>query len=337
MNLEDGLEQQHPPIRGEDAASPVHNTDEKSCLESLLEICGETQIESRPDLGRVLVALRDFAVGDVILREAPVLVWESGNWEAFLKRVDQLAETLQNGILDMFHPPLESESCRPLESMALSLRSLSHYSVDKIIKLMAIANANAHEYYGQTSLEYQEFTSFMGGYQHSGSAALFLYASKVAHSCLPNASYSSKTPDGKMEYKCIRPIQRGEMIHFSYLDDIFETATKFRRAKLQTIRDFLCRCSRCELPDDIRRVHCPNCTSGWAMCISSRYQNEVWICQDCGELNSRSVDVVKQKEMEWTAKLISVQSIAHFACNNSRFISTPGRLRMRQRRFLCIS
>jgi hypothetical protein len=294
MNVEnDGLAQLR--LDGE----PASRSDDD--LEALVETAGGSQVMERPGLGRVVVASRDFAVGDIILRETPVLVWNGDDWKAFLESVDALPDGQKNGILDMFHPPLESACCRLLRKTASHLTT-APYAMEKRFRLMAIATANSHEYYGRPSMEYHETTSFLGSRQETKSA-LFLYASKVAHSCHPNAAYSSKTPDGKMEYKCIRPILTGDMVTFSYQCDLFQTSTPSRREQLQSDRDFLCQCPRCEQPDDARRLHCPNCTVGWALCSYDSEQNEMWICDGCGTLSGSVVEIVTQKEMEWTHKL----------------------------------
>jgi hypothetical protein len=277
-------------------------------LEALVETAGESRVVEQPGLGRVVVASRDFAVGDTILREAPVLVWDGDDWKAFLEGVDALPDGQTNGILDMFHPPLESACCRLLRGTASHLTT-APYAMDKRFRLMAIASANSHAYYGRTSIDYHETTSFLGSRQETKSAQ-FLYASKVAHSCHPNAAYSSKTPDGKMEYKCIRPILMGDMVTFSYLGDLFQTSTPSRREQLQSDRDFLCQCPRCEQPDDARRIHCPNCTVGWALCSYDYEQNEMWICDGCGTLSGSVVEIVTQNEMEWTQKLADLRMLA---------------------------
>ena len=74
---------------------------------------------------------------------------------------------------------------------------------------MEISNYNTHSYYGSTVEAYAEVQLQVPIIQHhSGKAALFLYGSKVAHSCSPNVAYSSRTIDEKLEYKAIQSIQK---------------------------------------------------------------------------------------------------------------------------------
>jgi hypothetical protein len=91
------------------------------------------------------------------------------------------------------------------------------------------------------------------------SAALFLFGSKVEHSCCPNVAYSSKTSDGLMEYKVIHPIKAGENVSFSYILDVFTSPTHERRQKLLLQKDFVCMCDRCKGPDFSRVAQCHVC------------------------------------------------------------------------------
>ncbi len=68
---------------------------------------------------------------------------------------------------------------------------------------------------------------------HSGQSALFLFASKLPHSCNPNSTHTSRTKDGKLEYKVTREIIEGQIVSFSYIHDLWETPTHLRRKKLQ--------------------------------------------------------------------------------------------------------
>lgn len=151
-------------------------------------------------LSRVVVATKDVEVGTKIIRERPVLVFDnSGDWEEMVTLFLALDETSKNGILDMFHPPLSS----PTDISILTGRKLS-IDPNLVQKLITICNCNAHEYYGNDGEEYSEIqqTSFSTRLS-SPKSSLFLFASKVAHSCNPNVTYSSKTNDGKLEYTVI--------------------------------------------------------------------------------------------------------------------------------------
>ena len=111
------------------------------------------------NMGRVVVATRAFDVGEVVLREQPVLVWAgSGPIEfnhrskflSFLKSFLAAGTREQDVILDMYHPDLESlpELGILASSLARQLGPGAPLSKEKIHKLIAISSTNSHAYFG---------------------------------------------------------------------------------------------------------------------------------------------------------------------------------------------
>jgi SET domain len=216
------------------------------------------------------VSSGDAEKGSRIIREKPVIVWASSDWGDFFSRFEQLEQCDQDGILDMFHPPFSAPSMMALERTAFGIAKSVSMETSKVLKLLAICNTNAHEHFGNRNQVYFETAATNGMRLGSGKSALFLYASKVAHSCNPNTSYSSKTDDGSLEYKVIQSIKAGDMVTFSYLDKIWETPTHVRRTQLINSKSFLSQCERCIGPDFCRPFRCQakTCSRHHSGCIS---------------------------------------------------------------------
>jgi hypothetical protein len=246
------------------------------------------RIESRPGMGRVTVAKKPFEMLHAkVVREKPALVFNTGDNLDYLQKFAAADESVQNGILDMYHPPLSAPSVRSLATAAHWLRKSGVFvDVEFIHKLLAIMATNAHEYYGTMSnstdgdLTQYEQVGVVGKVNNTGKAALYIYGSKIPHSCSPNVSYSSKTVDGALEYKVIRPITAGEVVAFTYMDDLYQTPTFERREFLMRTKAFMCQCQRCEGQDYCRMAKCPTCSRF----VACEYQEQeaIWCCPSCG-------------------------------------------------------
>jgi hypothetical protein len=71
------------------------------------------RIETRPGMGRVTVATKSFELLHAkVVREKPALVFEAGDNLDYLQNFAAADESIQNGILDMYHPPLSAPSVR---------------------------------------------------------------------------------------------------------------------------------------------------------------------------------------------------------------------------------
>jgi hypothetical protein len=190
------------------------------------------------------------------------------------------------GSLTCTTPPLWSTSVSTLAFKARWLtRSGVFNDVEFIHKLLAIQATNAHEYFGTMSsssdgdLTQHEYVD--GGIVNNiGKAALFIYGSKISHSCSPNVSYSSKTLDGALEYKVIRPITVGEVVTFTYIKDVYQTPTFERRELLLQSKAFMCQCQRCVGQDYCRISKCSTCSRF----VACEYQEQeaIWRCPSCG-------------------------------------------------------
>ena len=188
-------------------------------------------------------------------------------------------------------------------------------NVELIHKLIAIVVTNGHQYYGRPDVAYAEFFG-LPGQQGTDMNALFVYGSKVAHSCEPNTAYSSKTADGCLEYKLIRPLKEGDLVTFSYLDKLFATPTHIRRDKLLKSKSFICKCERCVGPDFCRFLNCP--TTGCVECMTCVDPGDIscsttWSCPACGVIDTERVEIQTEKEELIQRELQSMKMKAMFS------------------------
>lgn len=204
------------------------------------------RVENSPGLGRVLVACKAFSVGDEILCEAPLLTWPMEDWGAYLDALCAADEDVRAAVMGLFRPALDSSDAKVASTRTRAQRLLAQpapprdgVDLDFVHGALLVAELNAH--------------SFKKGKE----MALFELGSKAAHSCSPNAAYSSRDVPGYLRYKAIRPIASGELIAFSYIAGLYSTPTEGRRMELENSKQFLCHCERCDAPDPLRGCRCP--------------------------------------------------------------------------------
>lgn len=285
-------------------------------LTCLVESNEGTVIVQRPGMGRVVVATRSATVtGTKILREQPALVWTGDDWTDFLRKFQSCSPDLQRAILDMYHPPLNSDKMVPFRSMATRLVRYGIVDdVDLIHKLIAIVHTNGHQYYGRPEVEFFEFVGLPGS-QRTKLDALFIYGSKVAHSCQPTTAYTSKTQDGCLEYKVIRPMEEGDLVTFSYLEKLFVTPTHLRRKQLLQTKSFVCKCQRCTGQDYCRFLRCPRggCKEFMTCVDSGEVSSAItWHCPECGVIDEDEADSQTKKEDGIEQELESLKTQAMF-------------------------
>jgi hypothetical protein len=242
-------------------------------------------IEERSGLGRVLVASRDFEVGECVFQENPVLVWRAYYRESFLEQFKAASDQTKAAIMDMYHPSLAHSVKFPivrrsLDTAALYFRTECSLSVPEIAKLFLICDINCHEYLGNFS-EYGLHNPFSPSLQK---AALFFKISKAAHSCDPNCVNTSKWGDGCMRLMASKRIKKGEVITHSYMYCDNVPAAE-RRAFLKETKCFDCMCERCVAPDYCRGLRCiqDGCTG-----VTIRVDGDQgpWICSKCNASTS---------------------------------------------------
>jgi hypothetical protein len=277
------------------------------------------RLATHEDLGRIVIATVPYDdIGRPILRERPLLSWSRGSsnlFNAFLEAPSHVKDI----VLDMFTPPANStlmlQAAAIAGTCAVTYPRASTLGRETMTKLIGVEMANAHAYYGREDLQYFEH---IGGPTGAERSALFAYGSKVAHSCLPNVAYNSKTSDGCLEYQVIRPINVGDMITMSYVGELFSSSTIDRRKKLWESKCFFCKCPRRMGPDNCRLSRCPmaNCME-YVRCTydvtetqqriesssSPGSSSEVWECPSCGILAAVNASSIARKEQKIRSRI----------------------------------
>lgn len=263
------------------------------------------KLEQVEGMGRVVVATRDFAVGDTVMEEDPLLTWR-GDLHAYIEAYTRASKQVQDQVLDLYHPPL-GDGCVFVAEFRQDARMVAQrisLTSDSVLKLCAIMKANAHTFIGE-EVQYKE-----SPISEKKGSALFSLASKVAHSCLPNVSYSSKT--GKLKYWAMRPITTGDQVTFAYINDLWSSPIRERRALLQFSKDFLCQCLRCSAPDDVRAL--PGCRGCGKLLRPYHGGNVVdepkWMCADCGVREPTEVKKALAMETKLEAQLKELKQTA---------------------------
>lgn len=206
-------------------------------------------------LGRIVIATRAFALGEVVMTDHPLIVFKSDDFASYLAAFSAASPIAQAAVLDMCHPPLNKKTnqlVRKHKVVATRLQGSHGLDEAQIHKLLMIRDTNCHAYSGKECA----YGSDQQG-DVTGMAALFERGSKVAHSCEPNLYYTSKNRHGGLEFRTCRPIAAGDMISFSYIGQLWTKSTLDRRAECLETKDFLCCCRRCVGPDMTSAFCCP--------------------------------------------------------------------------------
>ena len=66
-------------------------------------------LEVVPVLGRVVVATRPFSLGELVMCEQPLCVFDSNDDASYLRAYQSASESTRAKILDMVHPPLDKD------------------------------------------------------------------------------------------------------------------------------------------------------------------------------------------------------------------------------------
>lgn len=105
---------------------------------------------------------------------------------------------------------------------------------------------------------------------------LFLFGSKLVHSCNLNTVFMGVSSDGRMESMVVCPIRAGEVITLSFLGSSLITPTHIKQNELREMTDLLCGCPQCLGPDYSRVVHCKECKGGVLLCTNTEGDYPIW-------------------------------------------------------------
>jgi hypothetical protein len=268
------------------------------------------RVEDRAELGgRTLVAARAFAVGDVVLAEAPLLRWtddaaDSGG--AFLAAVAAAPAAVAEALSEFARPALDTDS--PVvrargefaaQWLAAHPDAPAGWTHAHVHGLCLVADTNAHTFLGDAAAATRESQE-----QPARQLALFRVGSKAAHACRPNTLYSSKA-GGVLRYVATQPIAAGEPVLFSYLSGVARPR-EARRAQLRLSKHFECRCVRCAGADDCRGLRCAAAGCG---AVALHADGGAWACTACGAaLEGEPLAAALRAEAALTARLSSLEA-----------------------------
>lgn len=151
-------------------------------------------------------------------------------------------------------------------------------SDEQVARLIGILNANSHEI-------------------DRGGSAIFLQASMMNHSCIPNCNFSTESSSGggsggiggsELKVFTIRPVAAGEHLTIDYNDECY-LPTQKRRAALEKSYGFVCNCAACVSDVENCRVFC--CPACKEMVLFARQGK--WKCSVC----EKEVDPATQAAM----------------------------------------
>ncbi|ETW78294.1 hypothetical protein HETIRDRAFT_242993, partial [Heterobasidion irregulare TC 32-1] len=176
-----------------------------------------------PGAGKGVLAVRDLALGELIVKERPLLLVPR--------------EILYSRAPGATHPdaPLRMlvDQTMPPDDRALFL-GLHHCK-----------SADPADYRDIVDTNSLPVPSLPGhALEHHAVCAA---ASRINHSCSPNATHFWDLESFSFEFRAIRPIRKGEQVTISYLN----TRLLPRRARQQALADkyaFRCACPACSLP-----------------------------------------------------------------------------------------
>ena len=264
------------------------------------------------ELGRVLIATKDFQIGDIVIKEKPLVVYNS--MIELIHKVNQLSSTEKELLYDMHHRdfkinPPQFEECRRFMNESLDICKTEELfkflknngmSIDDVSRILHISNFNAHNFVGSNSTYIEDSSS---SNSENTRTALFYLGSKVAHSCDPNCAYTSKVCDDDdidntydvLLYTAIKPIKVGDIISFSYINP--RLSTEDRRALLMREKDFFCECSKCAGYDHNRGLACNvNGCKGYKYYKKTNFLSQFsWKCCVCGDDGDLPLDCLQRE------------------------------------------
>ncbi|KAG5180292.1 hypothetical protein JKP88DRAFT_166663 [Tribonema minus] len=239
-------------------------------------------------MGRVLRATRAFAPGDLVLREAPLLVFvdDDGGHDLVAKAL-KLSEEERLKLLDMYH-------LRPGDDPRFAIASYVTEKIEKKVRSVVSSRASESAYrFAFEAISVAKFNAhdFTTASDQSLSG-LFPLASLACHSCDANCTFTTMSPSGVISYYAARRISEGDSISILYDGRNAGMPTLQRWKLMAKGRDFMCQCLRCTGPDAMSGIKCHRCQEGVSMPTFPRLlpstrelptiADATWLCDTCG-------------------------------------------------------
>jgi len=242
------------------------------------------RLEMNEELGRVLVASKSFVAGDIVLEESPFSVFQGS--VGLMTQFSSMNEIQKGLLMDFQHVHSLDDCLHPNFRQLIDEQLQDQLRSDEFLALMTRCQVDRDSYIRLLSLMLINTHMFDDG-NGFPAGALFYTASKMAHDCNPNCSYSSKILQNHLVYFANRDIAEGEILSFSYIEKDYLPAYQ-RKQILQKSKNFTCRCSTCSSADYARGLRCcglgcPGYTypTPSSAEISSNDSNDSWSCDSC--------------------------------------------------------
>ncbi|KAJ3046198.1 hypothetical protein HDV00_000010 [Rhizophlyctis rosea] len=254
------------------------------------------KLEQFPDIGRALVATKDFEIGDLIFAETPALqvptaLQNSAIYKKLLKAITEIAKefpgagvsaSIQATLL-LTYKKLSAEERREITEEYASDTTEDHVLARFTRKVAETVHDSISEFQAFTSDELQKLLLVM-----------IINAIEVS--------------EGKeMKHYALQPIKTGEIVTTNYIiqDDIRVCwTTPMRRQKLLSTKSFLCKCTRCSAPDTNRTAKCPKCQQPAATPIDLNFDEVYqWTCSSCNASLSDTEMPIRMEQQLQTSLL----------------------------------
>lgn len=240
---------------GAGASTNLRASSASPAAPALLE-CVPLVVEETSDRGKILKSLRACEAGEVLLVEEPAVAVVQASTEptlqdlqAWIDKLAALPGETRAGVLDLSCPTqailggtLADLLGENGEHADVALHCPDSLCTGDMWRFLRIAECNTFQ-----------VPDASGGVR----IELLILASRMNHSCLPNALRGPGEEEGTVEVRALRRLEAGEEISISYFDDdALCMPTAARRAVLQGRWQFKCECKRCMAPDSLRAFRC---------------------------------------------------------------------------------
>ncbi|KAI9692350.1 MAG: hypothetical protein M1822_006581 [Bathelium mastoideum] len=221
--------------------------------------CELVRVSETEDKGLGIFAIRDIPKGTRILSESPLLELPppgmgQPDWaRVVMDRFEALSVEKQNTFMSL-HCQMQrfllqriiveailSGDIAPEDIRITGISDVQDIANDRLKRKTRVAGTFQTNSFG-----------LCGENDHSAHVALFEYASRINHSCMPNAWHSWNHETGKHNIQTIRDVAAGEEITTEYTDSLDIRAN---RQKILKLYGFECRCEACSNSEaELRRV-----------------------------------------------------------------------------------
>jgi hypothetical protein len=190
------------------------------------------EIKAAGNKGKGVFALQPILRGTLIMNEDPVIHINDNDYQP----VDITAsfEVLPEYLKDRFWD-LASFHNKPKHHQQIPELPLN--ASPDIVRTWDMMKVRTAKCKSVNSIFYANSVSTSPG------AAIFLTASRVNHSCVPNASYHFNNDTNKLEVRVVRDVAAGEELFISYVDATYPTND--RQLTLRNSYGFRCACPAC--------------------------------------------------------------------------------------------